>query len=201
MNKLIRNVDKQLWEEVKAQSALDGLNLRLWVENVLREAIKRANNAPARIAYQKAFQIRKRLKNEAKCDYCRRIIFKDSTGADRLLLHHIKSLKDGGSGDVNNLTILCVSCHRKVHTGKIIIDPYGRSLNKALIEADSDTQYCEVCGFAIPKGKKPAWFNNERHIVCSLQCEFILNGGNLEQWRQSSQSRSAINTIKKYIRN
>ncbi len=198
MNKLIRNADKQLWEEVKAQSVLNGVNLRQWVEDVLREAVKRANNAPAMAAYNKSSQLRKRLRNEAKCDYCHRIVFKDSTGADRLLLHHIKPLVEGGSGSIDNLTILCVSCHRKVHAGKIIVDPYARSLNKALIEADSNTQHCEICNAPIPKGKRPAWFNNERHIVCSLQCEFILNGGNLGEWRRSSKTRAAINRIRRW---
>ena len=31
-------------------------------------------------------------------------------------LHHIKSVKDGGSNMLNNLAYLCPTCHRVAHT-------------------------------------------------------------------------------------
>ena len=36
--------------------------------------------------------------------------------AGRFEIHHVVSLKDGGSNDLDNLIALCRTCHLKVHT-------------------------------------------------------------------------------------
>ena len=41
MDKILRNVSEQLWREVKAQAALDGMSMTNWVEKVLAEKLRR----------------------------------------------------------------------------------------------------------------------------------------------------------------
>lgn len=36
--------------------------------------------------------------------------------------HHIQSRSKGGSNKKENITYLCCNCHRKVHTGDIILE-------------------------------------------------------------------------------
>lgn len=38
--------------------------------------------------------------------------------------HHLIYYKDGGAGDVQNMTTLCASCHRKYHNGELNVDIY-----------------------------------------------------------------------------
>ncbi len=41
MDKILRNINEQLWREVKSKAALDGLSMKDWVERVLAEKMKR----------------------------------------------------------------------------------------------------------------------------------------------------------------
>ena len=41
MDKLLRNINEQLWREVKSRAALDGLSMKDWVERVLAEKLRR----------------------------------------------------------------------------------------------------------------------------------------------------------------
>ena len=41
MDKLLRNINEQLWREVKSSAALDGLSMKDWVERVLAEKLRR----------------------------------------------------------------------------------------------------------------------------------------------------------------
>ncbi len=41
MDKILRNVNEQLWREVKSRAALDGMSMANWVEKVLAEKLKR----------------------------------------------------------------------------------------------------------------------------------------------------------------
>ena len=43
MDKMLRNVNEQLWREVKSQAALDGVSMTSWVEKVLAEKLGREN--------------------------------------------------------------------------------------------------------------------------------------------------------------
>ena len=37
----MRNINEQLWREVKSRAALDGLSMKDWVERVLAEKLRR----------------------------------------------------------------------------------------------------------------------------------------------------------------
>ena len=41
MDKLLRNINDQLWREVKSKAALEGLSMKEWVEQVLAEKLQR----------------------------------------------------------------------------------------------------------------------------------------------------------------
>ena len=41
MDKLLRNISEDLWREVKARAALEGLSMKDWVEQVLAEKLNR----------------------------------------------------------------------------------------------------------------------------------------------------------------
>ncbi len=41
MDKILRNINEQLWREVKSKAALEGLSMKDWVERVLAEKMKR----------------------------------------------------------------------------------------------------------------------------------------------------------------
>lgn len=41
MDKILRNINEQLWREVKSKAALEGLSMKDWVERVLAEKLKR----------------------------------------------------------------------------------------------------------------------------------------------------------------
>jgi len=55
------------------------------------------------------FQFYKDYKAKEKCEKCGAV-----TG---LVYHHIVPLNVGGSNDVSNIQVLCVSCHRAIHKG------------------------------------------------------------------------------------
>ncbi len=38
--------------------------------------------------------------------------------------HHLISYSEGGPADLQNMTTLCPSCHRKYHSGELDIDIY-----------------------------------------------------------------------------
>ena len=41
MDKILRNINEQLWREVKSKAALEGLSMKDWVEKVLAEKLRR----------------------------------------------------------------------------------------------------------------------------------------------------------------
>lgn len=41
MDKMLRNINEQLWREVKAQAALEGMSMTRWVEKVLAEELRK----------------------------------------------------------------------------------------------------------------------------------------------------------------
>lgn len=64
------------------------------------------------------------------CDICQEIIITDN--------HHIQSRVYGGSNSKWNRCKLCPNCHRKVHTGFIIIEGWFAmtSMGKTLIHRE-----------------------------------------------------------------
>ncbi len=49
MDKILRNINEQLWREVKSKAALEGLSMKDWVERVLAEKMKREDLLMIRI--------------------------------------------------------------------------------------------------------------------------------------------------------
>ena len=43
MDKILRNINEQLWREVKSKAALDGLSMKDWVERVLADKLEKAD--------------------------------------------------------------------------------------------------------------------------------------------------------------
>ena len=43
MDKMLRNINEQLWREVKSRAALDGLSMKDWVERVMAEKLRRGD--------------------------------------------------------------------------------------------------------------------------------------------------------------
>ncbi len=41
MDKILRNINEQLWREVKSKAALEGMSMTRWVEKVLAEKLGR----------------------------------------------------------------------------------------------------------------------------------------------------------------
>jgi len=41
MDKILRNINEQLWREVKSQAALEGMSMTNWVEKVLAEKLRK----------------------------------------------------------------------------------------------------------------------------------------------------------------
>ena len=41
MDKILRNINEQLWREVKAQAAIEGMSMNNWVEKVLAEKLRK----------------------------------------------------------------------------------------------------------------------------------------------------------------
>ena len=39
MDKMLRNVNEQLWRKIKSQAALDGMSMTNWLEKVLAEKL------------------------------------------------------------------------------------------------------------------------------------------------------------------
>lgn len=54
------------------------------------------------------------LGSRLTCEQCGKP-FKEARGRDSLVIHHIIPLKDGGTDDLENLMVLCRSCHNKIH--------------------------------------------------------------------------------------
>ena len=41
MDKILRNINEQLWREVKSQAAIEGMSMNNWVEKVLAEKLRK----------------------------------------------------------------------------------------------------------------------------------------------------------------
>jgi predicted HicB family RNase H-like nuclease len=41
VDKILRNINEQLWREVKSQAALDGVSMTVWVEKALAQKLRR----------------------------------------------------------------------------------------------------------------------------------------------------------------
>lgn len=52
---------------------------------------------------------------------------------ERLVNHHIIPIELGGSNNLNNIVVLCISCHRKVH--------------RAMIAKAGEKMRCTNCGY------------------------------------------------------
>jgi len=77
------------------------------------------------------------------CECCRL----DVTHTDK---HHIVSKSLGGSNLKHNITYICPNCHRKVHTGMIVLEgkfltDYGYQLIWHHNEDESITNYTPDC--------------------------------------------------------
>lgn len=53
VTKILKNVDEQLWREVKARSALEGISMKKWVEGVIAFGLSRKKNTSTITAGQK----------------------------------------------------------------------------------------------------------------------------------------------------
>lgn len=52
------------------------------------------------------------IKKQTLCSVCLRNNGKYNR---QLTLHHIKPLSEGGTDNKNNIQIICLECHRKIH--------------------------------------------------------------------------------------
>lgn len=115
-DKIIRNVNEQLWRESKARAAFEGISLKQLIEESLKLRLGYKTKSPAN-------HLRKRLPQKATCADCGKEVYKKATKAekvgnvyisnsDRMILHHINP---DGNDDPTNLVILCPSCHKKRH--------------------------------------------------------------------------------------
>ncbi len=41
MDKILRNINEQLWREIKAQAALEGKSMKDWVEEVIAKKLRK----------------------------------------------------------------------------------------------------------------------------------------------------------------
>lgn len=80
-----------------------------------------------RFVCTKCGKTQEELSNEANCGY-----------EDRVLhCHHIKSIKDGGNNQIENLQTLCGKCHKKEHSRYKNIEKKHKSLELYLYSQQS----------------------------------------------------------------
>src|SRR5688572_30318128 len=75
-----------------------------------------------------------------RCCICRR--FRPT----KLQVHHIVERVQGGSNDLDNLIVTCMSCHSDVHT-KV---PFARRFTHAELKSHRDTLYVMVASGTLP---------------------------------------------------
>ncbi len=99
-NKIIRDIDIDIWLEAKAQARLESMPLAMWLE----EAIK------ARLGSET--KRRKMLPDQVSCQLCNEALYKKPLpGQKRIIVHHDK--KNNRNASVAML--LCDKCHKARH--------------------------------------------------------------------------------------
>jgi len=149
MDKIIRNVNEQLWREAKARAAFEGITLRQMVEEGLKLRLGYNTKSPAR-------HLRNHLPKKADCADCGREVLKEGKGKQRMILHHIIPEDKGGVDDPTNLVILCPHCHKKRHlkldgaTGTRVGYRKGERLDEDKSKARSDEYFEKRFGIPAP---------------------------------------------------
>jgi len=108
MDKIIRNVNEQLWREAKARAGFEGITLKQLVEEGLKLRLGYNSKSPAR-------HLKNHLPEKANCVDCGSEVLKEGKGRQKMILHHILPKDKGGTDDPTNLVILCPSCHKRRH--------------------------------------------------------------------------------------
>jgi hypothetical protein len=98
MDVAVRDINPEIWKEVKAQARLEGITIGKWLERAI-------------VHFGSEQKVRERAPEIVPCHYCGRTISKKGKGSNKLLIHHDKP---------NNFTAsvavpTCPPCHRKRH--------------------------------------------------------------------------------------
>jgi len=104
MDKILRNIDPELWREIKAQAALEDKTLTEWIEEAASKQL--GKNLKTRDSY-----LKKRLPSKADCVDCGREVIKGGKGERRMIMHH----DDFYNHNPTVAVILCPSCHKIRH--------------------------------------------------------------------------------------
>ena len=108
MDKIIRNVNEQLWRQAKARAGFEGISLKQLVEEGLKSRLGYDSRSAAR-------HLRNHLPEKANCTDCGREVLKEGKGKQRMILHHVLPVEKGGTDDPTNLVVVCPSCHKRRH--------------------------------------------------------------------------------------
>jgi len=108
MDKIIRNVNEQLWRKAKARAAFEAITLKQLVEEGLSLRLGYITKSPAN-------HLKKHLPSKAYCADCGNEVLKKGKAEKRMILHHIVPKDQGGTDDPSNRVILCPSCHKLRH--------------------------------------------------------------------------------------
>jgi len=71
-------------------------------------------------------------RHEGKCHFC------SENDYDLLDVHRITEGKDGGKYTDHNTVTACACCHRKIHSGRIVIDRWYQSTGGRVLHYTED---------------------------------------------------------------
>lgn len=95
----VKNLDRNLWQEAKAEARLEGITIKEWLERTIKHSLAKEQT------------LRKRLPNQAKCEICNRIISKDEKRNSKMIAHHDKP----NNRKASVVKLLCPPCHIQRH--------------------------------------------------------------------------------------
>jgi len=94
----IKNLDKELWKEAKAEARLESITIKEWLERTISHSLVGAGT------------LRRRLPEQAECGMCGRTIFKGDR-KPRMIAHHDKP----NNRKASVVKLLCEPCHKERH--------------------------------------------------------------------------------------
>ena len=98
-SRIVRDIDESLWLEVQAQSKLEGILIKDWIEEALRQQLGSEHKR------------RKRLADKTNCQMCGKEIAKDGKAKNRIIVHHDKR----NNRNASVAMLLCDKCHKVRH--------------------------------------------------------------------------------------